>query len=104
MPPMGRDVLAFINQRFCDPNLYSTMVADHFKISSRTIQNLVKQCTGQTFLYYIEKLRLEKARELLSSSHDNMTQIAHACGFSNITTFYRSFKRVYGYPPGRLQR
>jgi AraC-like DNA-binding protein len=104
MPALGREILAYINENFCDPGLYITMAATHFNISPSTLQKLVKQCTGQTFLSYVEKLRIDKACGLLSSSFDSITMIARACGFSNTTTFYRSFRRLYGFPPSRLQR
>ena len=104
MPALGREILAYINENFCDPGLYITMAATHFNISPSTLQKLVKQCTGQTFLSYLEKLRIDKACGLLSNSFDSITMIARACGFSNTTTFYRSFRRLYGFPPSRLQR
>jgi AraC-like DNA-binding protein len=104
MPALGREILAYINQNLCDPGLYIAMAANHFNISPSTLQKLVKQCTGQTFLNYVEKLRIDKACGLLSGSFDSITRIAQACGFSNTTTFYRSFRRLYGFPPSRLQR
>ena len=99
----GREVLAYINEHLYDPNLYITMVAAHFDISAPTLQKLVRQCTEKTFLDYVEKHRLDKASELLASTGDSVAQIAHICGFSSAATFSRSFKRIYGFPPSRLQ-
>jgi AraC-like DNA-binding protein len=100
---LGRKVLAYINEHLYDPNLYITMVADHFNISAPTLQKLVKQCAGQTFQNYVEKGRLEHACELLLNSTDTITHIASACGFSNSTSFNRSFNRIYGFPPSRFK-
>ena len=99
----GREVQAYIDGHIYDPQLYLTMVADHFDISPPTVQKLVKQCTGQTFLNYIEKRRLEHAYELLSKTNENITNIAINCGFSGIVTFSRAFKRKYGFPPSQLR-
>jgi AraC-like DNA-binding protein len=100
---LRRNVLAFINEHLYDPNMYITMAADHFKISAPTLQKLVKQCTGQTFLTYVEKNRLDRTCELLQGSTYTISQIAIRCGFSSGATFSRSFKRIYGFPPSRLQ-
>lgn len=100
---LGRNVLAYINEHLYDPGIYITMVANHFNISAPTLQKLVKQCTGQTFLIYVEKRRLDRACELLQGSTKTISQIATACGFSSAATFSRSFKRIYGFPPSRLQ-
>ena len=104
MPSHGHAVLTFINDHLYDPGLYIAMIASHFNITAPTLQKLVKQCTGQTFQNYVEKRRLDKACELLSKNAANLTEIAHACGFSSVITFSRSFKRIYGYPPSRAQR
>ena len=98
-----RKILAYINEHLYDPNMYITMVTDHFNISAPTLQKLVKECTGQTFQNYLEKCRLDRARELLLNSSDNISQIAAACGFSSRESFSRSFKNIYGFPPSRLQ-
>jgi AraC-like DNA-binding protein len=103
IPALGREVLAYINEHLYNPALYSTMAADHFGISAPTLQKLVKQCTGQTFLNYVEKRRLERACELLSGGRDNIVHIAQSCGFSSANSFSRSFKRVYGCSPGKLR-
>jgi len=98
-----RKILAYINEHLYDPNLYITMVTDHFNISAPTLQKLVKEHTGQTFQNYMEKRRLDRARELLLDGADNISQIATACGFSSRESFSRSFKHIYGFPPSRLQ-
>ena len=100
---LGREVLEYINENLYNSALYITMVANHFNISAPTLQKLVKQCTSQTFLDYVEKCRMERACELLSNSNESVSSIAHSCGFSNAATFSRCFKRRYGFPPSRLQ-
>jgi AraC-like DNA-binding protein len=103
IPAPGREVLAYINEHLYNPALYITMAADHFGISAPTLQKLVKQCTGQTFLNYVEKRRLERACELLAGGRDNIVRIARSCGFSSANSFSRSFKRSYGLSPGKLR-
>jgi len=103
IPAIGWDLLAYINKHIYDPNIYTTMVANHFNISEPTLQKYIKQCAGQTFQTYVEKRRLDRACELLLESNETIAHIALACGFSSSTSFNRTFKRIYGFPPGRLQ-
>jgi AraC-like DNA-binding protein len=75
------------------------MVSDNFSISAPTLQKLVKAVTGQTFLVYVERQRLTRAREMLSSCGHSIQEISSLCGFSNTNSFYKAFKRLYRYPP-----
>ncbi|MDR0450800.1 MAG: AraC family transcriptional regulator [Treponema sp.] len=100
---LAREVLHYINEHLYDPTLYITKVADHFSISAPTLQKQMKQSTGQTFLGYVEKRRLDRACDLLSNSRKSVTEIAAACGFSRVSTFSRAFKQFYGFSPSKLQ-
>jgi AraC-like DNA-binding protein len=99
----GRQLLAYIEEHIYDPELYIAMVADYFDISPPTIQKLIKDISGQTFLGFVEKKRLEKAREMLLAGGYTIQAVASSCGFSNYNSFLKAFKRYYGYPPGNIQ-
>jgi AraC-like DNA-binding protein len=79
------------------------MAADHFSISPPTLQKMVKSITGQTFLVYVEKQRLRMAYEMLSGGDHTIQETAAECGFANANSFYKAFKRVYGYPPSNIR-
>jgi AraC-like DNA-binding protein len=95
----GRQILDYIGQNLYNPELYSTMVLDHFNISQPTLQKLVKQVSGHTYLSYVETRRLTKARELLAEGGYTIQEVSVQCGFSNTNSFYKAFKRFYGFPP-----
>jgi transcriptional regulator GlxA family with amidase domain len=40
---------------------------------------------------------------LVPGAH-TMAEIARETGFSNINSFYKAFKRVYGFPPGKVAK
>jgi transcriptional regulator GlxA family with amidase domain len=48
---------------------------------------------------YLLKLRLEKARELLTLTPIPVTEISIILGFQNITSFSRLFHQRFGYSP-----
>ncbi|MDR1655486.1 MAG: AraC family transcriptional regulator [Treponema sp.] len=98
----GSQILDYIDTHLYDPNLYITMVADHFTISPPTLQKMIKKTSGQTFFSYVEKHRLGKAHKMLSEGGYTIQEVARNCGFSNLNSFYKSFRRYYGFPPGEI--
>jgi AraC-like DNA-binding protein len=98
----GRKILDYINEYLYDPELYSTVVLDHFDISQPTLQKLMKIVTGQTFLVYVETQRLTRAYEMLQTGKGTIQEVAAQCGFSKSDSFYKAFKRTYGFPPSDI--
>lgn len=60
--------------------------------------------TGMTAISYINKLRINKAEILISTTDKQMTEIAELCGFSDIAYFSRKFKEINGYTPSNSKR
>jgi AraC-like DNA-binding protein len=101
----GQEIIDYINKHLYDPELYITMISDHFNISPPTLQKLVKRISGQTFLVYVETQRLTKAYGMLQAGNRTIQEVAAQCGFSKTDSFYKAFKRTYGFPPsGVLNR
>jgi AraC-like DNA-binding protein len=60
---------------------------------------------GSTCSEFIYALRLEHAAHLLHrrallGSSQSLSEIAHACGFSDYTHFARKFRHRFGHAPG----
>jgi len=58
--------------------------------------------TGQTPIEYRNNLRLALARKLITSGECTVEEAAAQSGFSNLSFFYRLFRREYGQKPGSL--
>ena len=63
-----------------------------------------KKYTGISCLEYIKNLRLEKAASLLAKGGKSVLDISLSCGFSNLSYFYREFKKKYGMTPKQFIR
>jgi AraC-like DNA-binding protein len=98
----GQEIIDYINEHLYDPELYITLISDHFNISPPTLQKLVKKISGQTFLVYVETQRLTKAYEMLQAGKGTIQDVAAQCGFSKADSFYKAFKRTYGFPPSDI--
>lgn len=81
-------------------------VAAFCHYSPSFVARLFKKRSGVTINDYLCELRMKKARELLSSTDMQISEIAEACGFSDTNYFIACFSRRYGVPPKkfRMQR
>ncbi|WP_028664865.1 AraC family transcriptional regulator [Runella zeae] len=55
--------------------------------------------TRKTFSQLLNEVRVEHACRLLRDSTQSISQIAFACGYSNLSNFNRQFKQVTGMAP-----
>ena len=63
-----------------------------------------RSITGKSFSQWIRRIRIKKARELLRCSAHSITDISHAVGYTDITTFERNFLREVGVNPTTFRR
>lgn len=63
-----------------------------------------KQITGNSAVYYINKLRIDKAVSLLSETDLNITEISLACGFDDSNYFSRIFKKYRIISPAEFKK
>ncbi|MGL4972970.1 MAG: helix-turn-helix domain-containing protein, partial [Culicoidibacterales bacterium] len=65
---------------------------------------IFKEEVGISFNFYINKMRMEKAQDLLLNSNWKINQIAQHVGFQDNSYFYRKFKNYYGYCPNTVRK
>lgn len=63
-----------------------------------------KSCFGISPYQYLLKVRVEKARELLLSQQNNMTEIATYTGFTDVFMFSKVFKKQTGKSPSMFYK
>jgi len=80
------------------------MVAKQVNISRSHFARQFRQHTGFSVIEYLLKVRCDAVAKLLASSNTDITEIALASGFSNLSHFYRHFKRRYGITPGAFRQ
>ncbi|EKS36340.1 helix-turn-helix transcriptional regulator [Afipia broomeae] len=85
------------------PDLSSATVAAELAISLRQVHVLFEP-TGLSFARTLTAMRLKEARRLLGlTPARQVADIAYACGFDSIATFYRVFRSAYGMTPGDVR-
>lgn len=78
-------------------------IAKRVKVSARTIDRHLKK-EGLGFRELSDKVRFERACELLCRENASITEVALHLGFSDTANFSRAFRRVVGVSPGEYQR
>jgi two-component system, response regulator YesN len=96
-------VIEYIKVNYTDCNLSLIMIADNFNISYYYLSRMFKEETGENFADYLNWYRMEKAREILSSSTISIQNVAFSVGHTNSNTFIRSFKKLYSITPGQYR-
>ncbi len=74
-------------------------IAQHVKIQPRTLERLFKMNLQLAPKEYYLKLRLTYAQNLLKQSTLNISNIALACGFCNVSSFTKAYKAFFNYSP-----
>ncbi|ADL43079.1 transcriptional regulator, AraC family [Caldicellulosiruptor obsidiansis OB47] len=95
-------ILEFINSNLYNSQMSISFVASHFDLSNSYFSFFFKEQTGMKFSDYIEKLRIEKACELLREEKYNIDEVAKMVGYTNAHTFRRAFKKVIGILPSEF--
>lgn len=62
------------------------------------------ELTGKTAMAYVNEYRLAKAKALLLTTKDSISEIASATGFADNSYFTRKFKELYGTSPSFMRR
>ncbi|MBI1770655.1 MAG: helix-turn-helix transcriptional regulator [Bacteroidetes bacterium] len=88
----------FYNQQLTLGELANTSCLSKFHFL-----RLFKIATGQTPHQFITKVRIEKSKELLNNSNEEIKQIADIVGFSDSSSFSRAFHQHVGAYPSQFR-
>ncbi|MGM9703290.1 MAG: helix-turn-helix domain-containing protein [Prevotella sp.] len=93
--------LVITKQLYLTPNLKIGDVAKVTGICRTYISTYINQTKGMSFSDYINGLRVEHAKSLLSQNTDNtkIATLATRSGFSSEQSFYRNFHKFTGMKP-----
>ena len=77
---------------------FSKMVS----MSSTRLKRSFKEMYGNSIYSYYQKLRMQKARELLLTGKYNIKQTTEAVGYVNTANFITAFKKQYNILPAQM--
>ena len=73
--------------------------ANYVGYSKFHFARLFKEYSGMTYYDYQTSLKIKAVVEMLSETDLQISEIALRCGFNNLTSLSRNFKKQYGCSP-----
>jgi AraC-like DNA-binding protein len=100
MPPLPKQpdvriekVCNFVNDHYGNP-LTMNDLCETVYMSDSHLRNLFKKNLDMSPMHYVQKVRLEKAKELLIETAEPVSHIAQAVGYSDVGYFSRVFRKM----------
>ena len=90
---------AYIEDNYNHEDISLNMVASEVNLSSSHFSTVFGQETGVTFVEYLTKVRMDKAKQLLRTTGTKTTEIAFEVGFRDAHYFSNLFKKTQGCTP-----
>ncbi|WP_219836243.1 AraC family transcriptional regulator [Paenibacillus sp. R14(2021)] len=91
-------IIHHIHRNYQD-NLTLSQLSGLFGMSVSRISEVIKEKTGQTFLHFLQDLRLRHASSLLVSTDYSVIEVALEVGFGSYKTFVKIFRERKGMAP-----
>lgn len=101
-PLIGR-VLNYIEANYSKDMSLKTL-SSLFNVNAAYLGQLFKNETGEMFSHYLNKVRIEKAKEMLVNTKLNAKEISLKVGYSNENYFYNMFRKQTGKYPTEYKR
>jgi transcriptional regulator GlxA family with amidase domain len=93
-----RDLQTWVAEHL-DQDLSVDQLAGRVHMSARNFARVFRKQVGWTPGRFIERLRVEAARQRLEESRAGLSQVARECGFGSADSMRRSFLRVLHVAP-----
>lgn len=103
MNPFLQKIIHYIESNYWQDISLKTISAT-FNINTAYLGQLFKAETGDMFTNYLNRIRIEKAKELLKETKLSAKEIALKIGYSNPNYFYSIFKKLTGDYPTKFKR
>lgn len=106
VPTKNSDVIKkaiqYISKNYAN-NLSLELVANHVHLNPTYFSTLFKQSTGSSFKEYLNMVRIEESKRLLSNTDYSLIDIAVATGFEDQSYFTKVFKKYTGLTPKQFR-
>ena len=91
---------SYIELHYQDLNLSLTEISNVFGLTPSYFSKMFKEKYNMSIPDYINAMRIKQAKILLSDTARSIQTIASAVGFTESSTFIRTFKKIEGITPG----
>jgi two-component system response regulator YesN len=82
-----------------DKKITLTEIAGYLHLNSSYFSRLYKKVTKENFIDYVNKSKMERAKELLDYSNESIEKISEMVGYDSKSYFLKIFKKYFGMSP-----
>ena len=93
----------YIDDHFADRTISLELLADEMNLSYGYMSRYFRKTFGTSFVDYIHRKRIERAKELLGEGKTKIHHIAQNVGYDNAGTFIKVFRKLEGVTPGQYR-
>ena len=97
-----KKAIQYISVNFAD-SLTLENVAEHVHLNPAYFSTVFKQSTGTPFKEYLNMVRIEESKRLLSNTDYSLIDIAISVGYDNQSYFSKVFKKHTGLTPKQFR-
>ncbi|GAB4581095.1 MAG: substrate-binding domain-containing protein [Anaerolineales bacterium] len=106
LPPetsaLAKRTISYLHQNYTRP-LARWEIAESIGVNEDYLSRVFKRELGITPWEYLNRYRVFRAKEILTSGHDSVGEVARKVGFSDAAYFSRVFRQVVGVSPGQFR-
>ena len=89
-------VMRTVMERYNDPEMSLEKIADVAHLSKSQLSYIFQKVAGVRFTDYVSSIRLDHACRLLRETRMTNEQVCYACGFRDVSSFYKFFRNHMG--------
>lgn len=93
------DILTYLHEHYLDPGFSVKYMAAYFDTSVSNLSHFFKKNMGVSISAYVDRIKLEKAKQLLRDSDLKVGEIAELLQYGSSTGFAVMFKKYEGMTP-----
>ena len=98
-----KNIMDYVTENYCDSSLSLDQIGEALGVHKNFVSKLFKEVYGEKLFSHVEKIRVQKACELLHSSALKIEELALAVGYTSGSSFRRAFKKVKGVSPAEYR-
>lgn len=95
---------AYIEKNFSNSDANIVWLSEELKISQRKLSEMFRKETGMSFVAYLTRVRIDKAKEYILDDEFDIKEISSMVGISNPTYFYKLFKSQCDVTPTQYKK
>lgn len=78
--------------------------AEMMDVPRKDLSAYIRKILNVNFFYWINSLRIEECKRLIKEQKLNFTEIADECGFADLATMSKAFKKICGVSPSAYKK